>query len=236
MALCLGLPAGASAAELRLLVNSTADTPDVNPGDDICDADAGAPAVCTLRAAIEELNAQTDPSDFGLISFSGVIFDGGAGAKITLGSPLPALTVRAHIDSPTSCGTAEIPKPCTEVGYATSSATPVISIDGASSVLINGLAITNGSVGVLVEAKAAGEISNDFGLLRSWIGLHLDGSAGGNGIGVLLRGDRVDNAVIGGASEFNRNVISHNTITGIDVEDADAGEILGNYIGTKPEG
>ncbi len=39
-------------------VNSTADTSDYAPGDGFCDADAGAEMVCTLRAAIEEINAQ----------------------------------------------------------------------------------------------------------------------------------------------------------------------------------
>lgn len=236
LALGLALASGAQAVAHTFSVNTTADTPDANVGDDLCDADpAAGPNVCTLRAAIEEINAEADENVSHLIGFPSHLFNGEAADKIVLGSPLPTLRYRAHFDSPT-CGTVEAPKPCTEVGYAALTPSPVISIDGAAGVLINGMAITNGSVGILVEANTAGDHSNDFGLQRSWVGLHLDGTPGGNQIGVLLRGDRVDNAVIGGALAFERNVISHNTVTGIDVENADVGEILGNYIGTKPDG
>ena len=52
MALALALPGSADAATFT--VNSTADAPDANPGDGVCDDGAGN---CTLRAAIEEANA-----------------------------------------------------------------------------------------------------------------------------------------------------------------------------------
>jgi CSLREA domain-containing protein len=52
-ALCIALLCTCATAA-TFTVNSTADTPDANPGDGVC---ATAAAVCTLRAAIEEANA-----------------------------------------------------------------------------------------------------------------------------------------------------------------------------------
>jgi CSLREA domain-containing protein len=42
-------------------VGSGSDGADVSPGDGVCDADAGAPVSCTLRAAIQEANATPAP-------------------------------------------------------------------------------------------------------------------------------------------------------------------------------
>lgn len=50
-------------------VNSTADTSDYAPGDGFCDANTGTEMVCTLRAAIEEANAQGGNN---YIDFSGL--------------------------------------------------------------------------------------------------------------------------------------------------------------------
>src|SRR5919199_5199837 len=50
-------PAHASTG--TLVVNSTADFFDRNPGDGVCDADAAIGNLCTLRAAIEEANASS---------------------------------------------------------------------------------------------------------------------------------------------------------------------------------
>ena len=52
MTLALALPGGAHAATFT--VDTTADAPDANPGDGVCDDGAGN---CTLRAAIDEANA-----------------------------------------------------------------------------------------------------------------------------------------------------------------------------------
>src|SRR5688572_33136742 len=49
----LVMPSGSSWAA-SLVVNSTADAVDANPGDGICATSSG---VCTLRAAIQEANA-----------------------------------------------------------------------------------------------------------------------------------------------------------------------------------
>jgi CSLREA domain-containing protein len=58
--LLAGLPQGALAAEFT--VNTTADGSDSNLADAFCDADPGTPGQqCTLRAAIEQTNAQPGP-------------------------------------------------------------------------------------------------------------------------------------------------------------------------------
>ena len=48
----------AAGSSLTLTVNRTGDGPDLNPGDSLCDASANVGEQCSLRAAIEELNAQ----------------------------------------------------------------------------------------------------------------------------------------------------------------------------------
>lgn len=60
-------------------VNSTGDTPDATPGNDICADSAG---MCTLRAAIEESNANLDVN---VVAFN-------LNGEINLGSALPNLT------------------------------------------------------------------------------------------------------------------------------------------------
>jgi CSLREA domain-containing protein len=63
MGLVVALAGASPVAAVNFTVNSTADRPDIDPGDDICDADTS-PDVrqCTLRAAVQEAN-RTDESD-----------------------------------------------------------------------------------------------------------------------------------------------------------------------------
>src|SRR5690606_35669016 len=55
MVVATSLSTGAAGA-VDFVVGSTADLPDVAPGDGVCDADAGPATVCTLRAAVQEAN------------------------------------------------------------------------------------------------------------------------------------------------------------------------------------
>src|SRR5688572_16702390 len=69
-------------APTTFTVNSTADSSDASPGDGICDAGAG---VCTLRAAIEEANAN--------VGADTIHFNIGTGAQtISPATVYPALT------------------------------------------------------------------------------------------------------------------------------------------------
>src|SRR5262245_44482005 len=74
---CLALPIGAHAASF--VVNGTEDAGDANPGDGIC---ATAIATCTLRAAIQEANAQPDADSItvpaGTVTLTGAAGDDAA--------------------------------------------------------------------------------------------------------------------------------------------------------------
>ncbi|MCW2993850.1 MAG: pknD 3 [Conexibacter sp.] len=85
-------------ARCALVVNDTGDGHDVAPGDGSCATPAGA---CTLRAAIEEADAQ------GQTSASDITFNlpTGAAAQITPATSLPAITVPVSIDGATQPGT-----------------------------------------------------------------------------------------------------------------------------------
>jgi CSLREA domain-containing protein len=167
----------AEAATATYTVNSTADHPDSAPGDDQCVADPDGPlgplpplaGVCTLRAAMEESNADAEPS---LINFN--ITDPGCSGPgmwctITLTRDLPTLvesdtTINGFSQPDTNTGTAgsdETPgvpgthgvaNPCEALTFAKPdiainanivSSNP-FSIDGtASDITIRGLAIYN---------------------------------------------------------------------------------------------
>lgn len=76
-----------------IVVDSLLDTSDVVPGDSICDDGAGN---CTLRAAIEELNA---------LGGSGHTIGFTSGGVITLTTQLPTINVGMTIDGTTVAGT-----------------------------------------------------------------------------------------------------------------------------------
>lgn len=97
-------------------VNSTADTSDTTAGDGICDAGSG---ICTLRAAIEEANANAGNDT--------IAFAIGSGAQTIMpGSALPMVAEGLTID-----GT-------TQPGYA---GTPLVEIDGINAGNTSGLNI-----------------------------------------------------------------------------------------------
>ena len=226
-ALVLAAPAGALASDF--VVTSTGDAGDSNLADGFCDG-SGA---CTLRAAIQQVNADGDAAS--TISF-GPAFNGEAGDKITIGSSLPAILFPTAIQG---CPTALDPvKPCAEVGFATSTNSVILNFHAVDDSSLSGVALTNGGSALSLTAIGAGvgDTTKNFQLTNSWLGVHLDTTAGANAVGLFLSGDHVDNAQIGGATAADRNVISNNTVTGIDIENADGTVILGNYIGTQPNG
>lgn len=99
MALTLRLPlAGLAYADDPLVVNSTGDGDDVNPGDGTCET-GPSNGICTLRAAIEEANADT------AITHTIAFNIAGAGSHtITPGSALPDITHPVIIDGLTQPG------------------------------------------------------------------------------------------------------------------------------------
>jgi CSLREA domain-containing protein len=194
-------------------VTKTADT-----SDGTCDAD------CSLREAITDANASggTDTIAFDI--------PGTGPHTIQPASPLPTITDPVTID-----GT-------TEPDY---SGTPVVELDGTSAGGgATGLTITAGN------SEVRGLAINQFGLFGmhlstagdnlvtgNHIGTDVTGTVGeGNGsVGIVITSD---NNTIGGTSAGDRNVISANGASGIEMNGVGAtgNVVLGNYIGTDAGG
>ena len=206
-------------------VNSTGDGGDSLPGNWLCDDGAGH---CTLRAAIQEANAD------GVLST--IIFNiGGGGVQtITPDSALPMVTAPVVID-----GT-------TQPGYP---GTPIIELNGSSAgTETNGLYISAGNTTVrgLVINRFDGtgiRLTNAGGnvIEGNYIGTDVSGTlALGNYSGVFITNDS-DNNIIGGTTPAARNLISGNMSSGIEFGSAPGAEptgnqIRGNFIGTKANG
>ncbi len=220
--LAFALPAAAAAK--TYIVNETTDAADAAP-DEVCDAVAGGTEQCTLRAAIEESNHSSGLVD--LIGFD-PSFNGELADTITLGAGLPPITDSAIING-SSCVTAVAAvSPC--VGVAGPSNASVLTIDDADNVTINGLSVTGGQFGVdVIDSSAALTVTND------WIGVKLDGSAGGNSAAGIFVDPDSNGAAIGGPSLGQRNVISNNG-DGVDILGADNAVISGNLFGVAPDG
>jgi CSLREA domain-containing protein len=224
-----------------LTVNSTADDPDLDPGDGLCLTAGG---VCTLRAAIELANADpgSDAINFLIPSpdpncnlVSGV-------CTISPASPLPAVSQPAIIDGYTQ------PLAAANTLAVGDDAQIKIELDGAGAgVGADGLRFTAGSsalrglavygfAGDGVELSGAGSstISGNF------IGHTSQGAVvtgvGNGGDGVRVSG--VGSNTIGGAAPAARNLIAQNAGDGVDISGAaaSANVVAGNYVGTDRSG
>ena len=217
---CL-LVAPAAASAVTYTVDSTADEVDALPGTGGC---LTAGAKCTLRAAIEESNFSTVVDD--TIKFAAA-FNGEAADTIAPGSALPAITDKVHIDGDSGgqCATAAgVNGPCVGVNGS------ALVVENADGVEIEGLAVTGAATAINVI-----DSSQEFVARDDWLGVKLDGSAGGNTRGLFLDPDS-NNAVIGGLNAADRNVIANNSNEGLDVEGADDATVIGNYFGVTPAG
>ncbi|HET7508769.1 MAG TPA: NosD domain-containing protein [Solirubrobacterales bacterium] len=212
----LALPAVASAAVYE--VNSTADEEDAAPGVGGC---LTAGLKCTLRAAIEESNASTSVNDE--IVFSSA-FDGKkADSTIAIVFSLPTIEDEVKIDGGRCETDAGVEGPCVEV-----SGESRLAVRAANS-QVEGLAISGSQIAIAVEAE-------EFQARGDWIGFHLDGTsgAGEQPYGIFVA-PHADNAVIGGTTAADRNVIG-NTNSGVVLRGASSGTVLGNYFGVEPDG
>ena len=204
-------------------VNSTGDEGDDVPGDGSCKTNV---STCTLRAAIEELNAVgagPHTIDFN-IAGSGV-------QLIQPMSPLPAFSQQITLDGTTQpgalCPTASNP------------AKLFIHIDGTLAGSADGLVLGAGSdfstvkgVAIINFAKSGLVIVSDDNTVQcNFIGVEGGGdlAAPNLGDGIQISGD--DN-VIGGDFGTERNVISANGGHGVYLsQTANINDIFGNIIG-----
>jgi len=229
------LLASASASATTYTVNSIFDTPDTNPGDNVCEATSGG-VQCTLRAAIEEANAHAGADT--------IVFSLGLIAISISGSPLPAIVGVLTIDGTTAPNYAA-------AQTSVINAPPSIYIVGTSltGTTADGFRIANGvsgstikGIGIIGFPDNGIEVVNTDGILidSNWIGTGRTGGIDGNdGSGVYLSDS--ENTKVGqtinqaGPSLIGRgNLISNNLEDGVFVILGDDIVIAGNYIGFDP--
>ncbi|MCB8927078.1 MAG: right-handed parallel beta-helix repeat-containing protein [Ardenticatenaceae bacterium] len=224
------------AAGITVTVNGSGDSSDWNPGDGKCDVlPAFSGDQCSLRAAIEELNALGPDTTPHRIEFD---ISGTGPFTIAPTAELPAITVPVVIDGETqpgaSCPTANAP------------ANLMIVLDGSNAgVGASGLTLFAGSEGSTIRGLVIGnfasrgvEILGDNNRLRcNHIGIGADGvSDMGNGnYGVFVWAS--DNVIGGQGSVQQRNVISGNENIGIYINYfSDNNLVANNFVGTTADG
>jgi CSLREA domain-containing protein len=220
---CLGAAAlAAHARAATFTVNSTGDAGDALL-DGVCATGGG---VCTLRAAIEEAN------NTGILDNIHFSIGGGGVQTIGVGASLFA-TRPVNID-----GT-------TQPGFA---GTPLIVLNGCASATvfdINGASSSGSTIRSLVIHGCNGAAirlvgSSNNVVAGNYVGTNQAGTAAvANAVGVFVgfSGTATNNR-IGGTAVADRNVISGNTVDGIQIFDsgATANLVQGNYIGLNAAG
>lgn len=254
----VALGVGASVAAATHVVDSTADLPDVTPGDGVC-ATAGPAPVCTLRAAIDESNARTghDVITFAIAGSgphriepdsalpliadpAGVTIDGytqpGASANTLAIGSNAVLRIELRGQGPIS-NAGGTPGECAE-----RSTPPAYGIDGldlrSGNNVVRGLAVFDFRRNVrLFGPGAAGNT-----VVGNFIGTDATGTfrqharvTTGNGVHIEAG---ASGNVIGTPLRSDRNVISGNADRGVGLFDVgtDGNVIQNNLIGTAPDG
>lgn len=211
-----------------LTVNSMEDNSDANPGDGVCDNGTGH---CTLRAAIEEANAYPG---YDRIEFA---IPGPGIRTIQPSYQLPWITEPLVMDATSQPGDTD---------------TPLIQLDGIDAGPYDGLVFSDGystlkglsiiHCGLEVDGQVGWGVKLQGGaaniIQACHVGLDDSGTeAYENTIGVYVENSKYN--LIGGLEESDRNLISGNLWTGIDISAPSEGgknSILGNYIGTDITG
>jgi hypothetical protein len=221
-------------AASTVTVTGYGDLSDLIPGDGACDTLSFPGDQCSLRAAIEELNAQGPDVTPHRIEFD--IEIGSGPFTITVGSLLPDITVPIEIDGATqpgaSCPTANDP------------ANLLIVLDGSSAGTgANGLRFNSGSDDSMIRGLVIGNfdataliIYTDNNRVRcNHIGVGTDGVTAipNNSYSVSVQGD--NNTIGGQATHGRRNVISGNNGGGIVVYGV-SNIITNNFVGTTADG
>jgi CSLREA domain-containing protein len=216
LACALAVPAFASAESFE--VNSTADETDTVLGNEFCLTAGGK---CTLRAAIEEANSSEGEDR---INFEREkVFDGQITGTISLGTGLPPIIHPIGIEG--ECVIADVLRPCVGVNGAGLSE-PALTVKNTEAEIF-GLAVTGAETGIEVIGSPRLRVLSD------WLGVKLDGSAGGNGTGILL-GKGSENVRIG--NEGVTNVFANNAADGLDIHGASGVRVMSGYFGVGPDG
>ena len=226
LAEAVALPAAASAKTFT--VNDTGDAGDANLGDGIC---ATASAVCTLRAATDQADANPATND--TIKFSKNVFTGNESTS-TIDIVGPGPPSNLDLGSEMTINGGDCPggglshRPCVGVHMTLAGNSPLEL--HAPGIDIRGLAVTGASLGA--AGIGAGMEADALTVRNSWLGLKLDGTPAGNDFGLRLRGE---GGVIGGKTGAERNVFAANGV-GLQIEQAHNSKVRGNYFGVKADG
>jgi CSLREA domain-containing protein len=241
VAACL-LLAAKPAHAATFTVNSTGDAGDQTPGNGSCDTGVRIPGggvglvpECTLRAAIEETNANdnnatvVDAIDFNI---------GGSGVKtIQPTSGLPDITEPVTINGYSQPGS----KPNTLASG--NNAVPKIELDGTNAGSTSGLGLaTDGNVirGLVINRFVAYGVGISTGSTENKIEGNFIGTdaTGTRDLGNDLSGVTIfdaPNNTVGGTAPAARNVISGNENFGVAIQ-GDDNKVQGNYIGANRNG
>ena len=207
--------------ELIFTVTSHNDEPDADAGDTLCYTLFG---TCTLRAAIQEINALSTQSTFQINFAITTTID----YPLHIGAALPTIHKQVFIDGTTSLG-ATCPT-------GNSAATGLVRINGSTNWMGDGLVLGSGSDGSTIQGLRIGSffhgdsilVNSDHNRIQC---NHIGGNNPGPGNGIVVTGN---SNTIGGIETWQRNVIVRNTDAGIELsETASVNNILGNYIGTN---
>jgi CSLREA domain-containing protein len=186
-------PAPAAPAALTYVVNSPADVPDVNPGNGVCET-APTTGVCTLRAAIQEINARP------------------GGDTISLQSATTYLLTRPGDDNSALNGDLDISRTVTILGAGAASTI----IDGNGSVtgdrvfqikgtaVISGVTIQrgNGTTGFGGSIQIVGDLS----LINSAVMSNTVGGSNAWGGGIYSSGSlTLANSIVSGNTTGSSN-------------------------------
>jgi hypothetical protein len=224
----VALPGTVAAGGSIYRVNVAGDGADANLADGVCDTTPSPSTTkCTLRAAIQNANADPDASE---IRFK--ITAGASSIKtIQPNSPLPTITAPLTIDGYSQPGSA------VNTASPGTNAVLKVELDGrfitaagltaSAPVTIKGLAIHFFGRGIQLSSGADGSR-----ILGNFIGTDATGTQdrGNDSSGILLNAKDVR---IGSIVRADKNLISGNTTSGINLGIAAGNAIIqGNLIGT----
>jgi|CXWL01.1.fsa_nt_gi CSLREA domain-containing protein len=220
--LSLASPASpVGAVPLVFVVDSTNDGSDANPGNGVC---ATGPGNCTLRAAIQEANANpgADTIRHGIASTPGVP------VVIAPNSQLPSITEQVTLDLDDTASTG--PLFLSGVNAGPNAHGVVVE---AANTIIRDFTIGNfDGRGIWVRSPGGATI---YGMQ---LGTDTTGSvAAPNNVGIFI--DDAPSSIIGNLPDASlRNVISGNAVVGVRIIGPGTGntEISGNYIGLNAAG
>jgi hypothetical protein len=195
--------------------------------------DAGNAGAGTLRDAITQANASVGVHD-------NIYFDLGAGVQtITISTTMVSISDSLTIDGTRNSAAVIDPD-------YTASGNPVVEIDG-NGVAGNALTLAAGSDGSTIRGLAIGDFaahgiaiqnSSNNVIAGNFLGTDASGSvANSNQVGISVSGNSTNNT-IGGTTPADRNIISANTVDGMQLFGAgvQSNVIAGNYIGLDVTG